>query len=363
MSSKILEERVKEALRKVIDPELGQDLVTLNMVKSIEMLENTKVLSVEIELTTAGCPLKAKIEKDCRDALATLEGVGKLNLHFSARPRSQKKEVELFGVRNILLVASGKGGVGKSTVAVHIARAFYRNGYRVGILDADLYGPNVPNILGNFTKPMIAHDNKLLPVLHEGIPFISMGLLLESQQPVIWRGPMLHGAIRQFLADVRWQELDYLFIDLPPGTGDVQLSLSQLVALNGAIVVTTPQELSVSDVRKGIAMFRQLQIPILGIIENMSYYIEPSTQKKIYVFGKDGGKNLSEEWNLPLLAQIPIDSSITEDSVQAHEYFQPIVSAMLASLSKNQENEKNMKNQESMKQESMKQESMRKVAK
>ncbi len=324
MSNAVLnEDSVKFALSRVMDPELGNDLVSLNMVKSIKI--NDGMVDATIELTTAGCPLKAKIEGDCKQAIQSIQGVKDIKINFTSRPIPIRSEVNLPSVKKIIAVSSGKGGVGKSTIAINIARAFKESGYSVGLVDADIYGPNIPSLLDNYNRPNITHDDKLIPVEHKGIKFISMGLLLEPGQPVIWRGPMLHGVVKQFLGDVIWGDLDYLFVDLPPGTGDVHLSLCQLVDMEGAIIVTTPQQLSVADVRKGIGMFRQMQVDVLGIVENMSYYHHKKTDEKIYVFGKDGGKNLAEEWNLPLLSQIPIDPEICDNSENGVKYLMPMV--------------------------------------
>ncbi len=323
MSAEITKEKVEEALGRVMDPELGNDLVSLNMVKGVNINDGT--VEATVELTTSGCPLKAKIEGDCKQEIGSIDGVTDVKIVFTAKPIPIRTEVSLPTVKKIIAISSGKGGVGKSTIATNIAKAFQKSGYSVGLLDADIYGPNIPTLLENYARPTITHDDKLVPITHDGLKFISMGLLLEPGQPVIWRGPMLHGVVKQFLADVIWGDLDYLFVDLPPGTGDVHLSLCQMVDLTGAIAITTPQQLSVADVRKGIGMFRQLQVEVLGIIENMSYYVHPGTNEKIYVFGKNGGKNLAEEWNLPLLAQIPIDPAICEKSENGLTYLMPVV--------------------------------------
>lgn len=324
------EKLIYQALEKVIDPELGNNLVSLNMIKSVNI--NNSSVEVTVELTTAGCPLKTKIEEDCINQVSAIKGINEVKIHFTSRSKPINNEIQLPNVKKIIAISSSKGGVGKSTIAINIARAFSESGYSVGLLDGDVYGPNIPSLLDNFTRPKVTSNNKLVPVEDNGIRFISMGLLIEKAQPVIWRGAMLHGVVKQFLSDVEWGNLDFLFVDLPPGTGDVQLSLCQLINLSGAIVITTPQQLSVADVRKGIGMFRQLQVDIIGIIENMSYYIHPGTNDKIYIFGKDGGYDLAKEWNIPLLAQIPIDPAIGERSENALKYIRPLVERILTNL-------------------------------
>jgi len=323
VNNELNKDKVLEVLGTVMDPELGSDLVSLNMISSATVEDG--IVSVLIELTVAGCPLKAKIEDDCKTAIRSINGVKDVKIKFTSKPVHDNREVKLPNIKHIIAISSGKGGVGKTTAAINIAKAFAKKGYSVGLLDADIYGPNIPLLLDNYSRPDVMGDEKLVPVEHDGIKFISVGLLLEPGQPVIWRGPMLHNVIKQFLSDVYWGDLDYLFVDLPPGTGDVQLSLCQLTKITGTIAVTTPQKLSVEDVKKGIAMFRQLRVDVLGIVENMSYYIHPSNNEKIFVFGKDGGKKLAEDWNIPLLAQIPIDPSISEKSENGLKYFEAIV--------------------------------------
>ncbi len=331
MSTKVTEELVREALAKVQDPELNNDLVALNMVKDIVI--NNGTVEANIELTTIACPLKSKIETDCVTEIRLLEGVQKVKINFSARA-PKETEIKVPNIKKIIAISSGKGGVGKSTAAVNIAMAFSDAGYSVGLIDADIYGPNIPLLLDNDQEPEVAIGDRIIPVEHKGLKFISMAQFLAEGQAVIWRGPLLHGAVKQFFTEVEWGNLDYLFVDLPPGTGDVHISLCQLVEITGAIVVTTPQKLSVSDVKKGIAMFRQMQVDILGIIENMSFYFHPSSSEKIYVFGKDGGVNLANEWNIPLLAQIPIDPIICERSESAITYFRAVVDKVNAEIDK-----------------------------
>ncbi len=332
----ITKELVNEALSRVQDPELGNDLVSLNMIKSIDIKDNN--VEVTVELTTSACPLKSKIENDCRKELQSISGINNIKINLTAREQKQEREIDLPNIKNIIVISSGKGGVGKSTMAINIARAFSDAGYSTGLMDADIYGPNIPILLNNNETPKVIEGDKILPIIHNGVKFISMGSLLEEGQAVIWRGPMLHGAIKQFLSDVIWGELDYLFVDLPPGTGDVHISLAQIVCLTGAVAVTTPQKLSVSDVKKGIAMFRQMQVNILGIIENMSYYVNPENNEKIYIFGQDGGLKLSRELNIPMLARVPIDPSICNDSESGLLYLKPIVEKLNNSIKLLKEN-------------------------
>lgn len=322
MSIKI--EDVKNALSKVDDPELKQDLVSLDMVKNIEI--NGSSIIVTVELTTPACPLKNTIKNDCIEAISRLDGVKDVEIKFTSRPKSTIKEIKLENVKNIIAVGSGKGGVGKSTIATLLALSYAKKGYKIGLLDMDAYGPNVPNLLKNFERPYAAENNKIIPVETRGIKFISLGLLINPEQPVVWRGPMLHSLTKQFLSDVLWKELDILFIDLPPGTGDIQLSLVQLINVTGAIMVTTPQELSVADTQKGIGMFRQLQVDIFGIIENMSYFEAPDTGKKYNLFGTNGGKDLAGKLNLPLLGQLPLNMDISNPSKdEALNHFNEII--------------------------------------
>ncbi len=305
-------EQVMKALSTVMDPELQQDLVSLEMIKDVN-IEDKKV-NVTVELTTPACPLKNEIGQSCKDALLKLDGVEEVNVTFTARPQNYEKEIKLPDVKNIIAIGSGKGGVGKSTVATLLALAFAKDGYKVGLMDSDAYGPNIPHLLKNFEKPYATEDNKIIPVETKGIKFISLGLLVNPEQPIVWRGPMLHGLVSQFLKDVTWGNLDILFIDMPPGTGDVQLSLAQLIQIHGSIMVTTPQELAVADTHKGIGMFRKLQVDVYGIIENMSYIEAPDTGKKYDVFSSNGGKELADSLNLPLLGRLPLNMDISDPS-------------------------------------------------
>ncbi len=300
------EAQVMEALKKVKDPELNVDIVTLGMVENLKVDKET--VSLTVNLTTPGCPLKAEIEKDVRAAIEKVPGVDSLDLTMSAKVR---RSIESQGglipeVANTIAIGSGKGGVGKSTVSVNTALAFARAGATVGLMDADMYGPNLVQMMGVKTRPEVV-EGKIVPVTADGLKLMSMAFFLKENEPVIWRGPMLHGAIKQFLGDVVWGKLDYLFIDMPPGTGDVQLTLSQIIPLTGAVLVTTPQEVALSDVRKAAAMFNKVNVPILGVVENMSYFDCPHCDERSEIFSHGGGKRTAEELGAPCLGEIPID--------------------------------------------------------
>lgn len=310
-------ESVIAALKNVNDPDLHKDLVTLNMVKDVQV--NGENISVVIELTTPACPLKDKIKEDCIDAIKKAIPVSKeIIITMSANVRANGNTLKadiLPNVKNTIAVASGKGGVGKSTVAVNLAVALAMDGAKVGLIDADIYGPSIPVMLGINEQPQIYQDTasgKMTPLESYGIKVMSIGFLIEKDSPVIWRGPMASGAIKQFMSDVNWQELDYLIFDLPPGTGDIQLTLVQTIPLTGAVVVTTPQEVSLVDVRKAMSMFNRVNVPILGIVENMSYFIAPDTGKKYDIFGTGGGEKLAKELSVPLLGAISINQNIRE---------------------------------------------------
>jgi ATP-binding protein involved in chromosome partitioning len=313
--SKLQTDSILEALRTVNDPDLNRDLVSLNMIKDIKIHDNDVL--VVVELTTPACPLKDKIKDDCIEAIkSNIPSIGKITIEMTAKVRAnldERKNTILPGVKNTIAVASGKGGVGKSTVAVNISVALAKLGAKVGLIDADIYGPSIPLMLGIKEKPRVFQDvqtAKMLPLENFGIKVISIGFLIEDDAPVIWRGPMASGAIKQFMSDVHWDELDYLIFDLPPGTGDIQLTLVQTIPLTGAVVVTTPQDVSLIDVRKAIRMFQRVNVPILGIVENMSYFIAPDTKKKYDIFGSGGGSKLANELSLPLLGAIPINPNI-----------------------------------------------------
>lgn len=313
----ISQDQVLNALSKVNDPDLKKDLVTLNMIKDIKIDGNN--ISLVVELTTPACPLKDKIQQDCIEALKKEIPTAKdILVKMDARvlpSLNQKMSSLLPKVKNTIAIASGKGGVGKSTVAVNLAVALSMDGAKVGLIDADIYGPSVPLMFGLNEKPKIFQDAataKMVPLENYGVKLMSIGFLIDDDAPVIWRGPMASGAIKQFMSDVQWDELDYLIFDLPPGTGDIQLTLVQSIPLSGAVVVTTPQEASIIDVKKAIAMFQRVNVPVLGIVENMSYFLAPDTGNRYDIFGTDGGKILAEKLAITLLGQLPINQNIRE---------------------------------------------------
>lgn len=310
MAEALTRERILEALRAVQDPELGRDIVSLNMVRAVEIEDRTVRLTVT--LTTPACPLRETIERDVRAALTAL-GAAKVELQFDAsvpRGRLGGDKAEIAGVKNVVAVASGKGGVGKTTVAVNLAVALQRLGAAVGLLDADMYGPNVPVMLGTTAMPRALDERRILPVEAYGVKMISMGLLNPGDRPLIWRGPILHGVLQQFLRSVQWGELDYLVVDLPPGTGDVPLTLVQSVPLSGAVIVTTPSTVALADVRKAVEMFRQVNVEILGVVENMSYLHCPHCGQRVDVFGYGEGRRMAERFGVPFLGEIEIDPQI-----------------------------------------------------
>ncbi len=304
----ITKEAVLAALSKVQEPELHKDLVTLNMVRDIEI--DGDAVRFTVMLTTPACPLRGRIEKESREAVLAIEGVKKVDVKLDANVPSDGRVRGLLSlpVRNVVAVASGKGGVGKTTVAVNLAVALAQSGAKVGLLDADIYGPNVPTMMGVQRLPP-QNGQKLVPAEAYGVQVMSIGFLVKPGQPLIWRGPMLHSAIRQFLADVSWNELDYLVVDLPPGTGDAQLSLAQSVPLSGGVIVTLPQQVSQDDARRGLEMFRELNVPLLGVVENMSYLVLPDGTQ-MDVFGKGGGEKLALEADVPFLGAIPMDPNV-----------------------------------------------------
>lgn len=311
---------ILKALGNVQEPDLGKDLVTLNMVKDIA-IDGNKV-SFTVVLTTPACPLKDMIMNACINAIKILVNKNaEVTVNFTSNTTSNRQDAKtlLTGVKNIITVVSGKGGVGKSTVAANLALALSQGGASVGLMDADIYGPSQHIMFGiRGERPMMREvDGKgmIMPIEKYGIKVMSIGLLVDEKQAVVWRGPMVSSAIRQFVSDVDWGELDYLIIDMPPGTGDIHLTIVQTVPVTGVIVVTTPQLVALADAKKGIAMFgqAQLKVPVIGLVENMSYFTPAELpENKYYIFGKNGGKNLAEEFDIPFLGQIPIVQSIRE---------------------------------------------------
>jgi len=306
----VSQEQVLAALRAVQDPDLHKDIVTLGFVKDVKIAGSE--VDFTIELTTPACPVKDQMKAEAEGIVRGLPGVtaARATMTADVKARGGFGRQAVPGIRNIIAVGAGKGGVGKSTTAVNLAVALQRKGARVGLMDADVYGPNTPQMLGIEGGPEVSEAKHMIPPEAFGIKVISMGMLVPADQPIIWRGPMLHGAVQQFMRDVEWGELDYLVVDLPPGTGDVSLSMAQSVPVAGAVVVTTPQGVSVSDVRKAVAMFRQLNIPVLGVVENMSYFVCGHCQERTEIFGHGGGARMAEDLSIPLLGQIPIDTRV-----------------------------------------------------
>jgi ATP-binding protein involved in chromosome partitioning len=306
---------VLEALKIVRDPDLNRDIVSLGFIKGLT-IDGGRV-AFTIELTTPACPVKDQMRDQARAAVMQLPGVSAVDVQMSARVReavgADGSRQTVPGVKNVIAVGAGKGGVGKTTVAVNLAIALSKCGSKVGLMDADIYGPNVPIMLG--MKSQLTNDGqKILPAEKYGLQVISMGFLTTDDAPIIWRGPMLHGALQQFFREVRWIDLDYLVVDLPPGTGDVSLSLSQTVPVAGAIIVTTPQQVSLADSRRAAAMYRKLNIPPLGIIENMSYFVCTNCQHESDIFGHGGGERMATELGIPFVGRIPIYQPIREGS-------------------------------------------------
>ena len=300
-------ELVMGALGTVQEPELHNNLVALDMIKDLKI--DGGQVSFTVMLTTPACPLKHVMEKDIRAALGQVPGVTGVNLKWDARVSTNARLGQMpMPARNVIAIASGKGGVGKSTVAVNVAVALAQSGARVGLLDADIYGPNTPMMLGVSYKP-VQSGGKLVPAKAHGIEFFSMGFMVRPDQPIIWRGPMLDKAIRQFLGDVGWSDLDYMLVDMPPGTGDAQLTVSQAFALAGGVIVTLPQAVSQADARRGLEGFRQMEVPVLGVVENMSYLAMPDGTR-MDIFGQGGGRQLAEDSRVPFIGEVPIDPQV-----------------------------------------------------
>ncbi len=301
MSHTVTETQVLDALRTVQDLDLHKDLVTLKMIRDLKVKKGK--VSFTVVLTTPSCPLKDQIRNNAKAAVEALPGVTEVNVKLDAAVGADKKIQEKIAapIKNIIAVASGKGGVGKTTLAVNLALSLALDGAKVGLMDADIYGPNVPIMMGVDHPPRVK-DRKLIPIKAYGISMISIGFLVPPGQALVWRGPMLHNAIKQFFNDVTWEPMDYMVVDLPPGTGDVPLSLAQLVPISGGIVITTPQEVALTDARRGLSAFQTLKVPVLGIVENMSGEI----------FGVGGGEHAAEELHVPFLGRIPLDKRIRE---------------------------------------------------
>ncbi len=311
--SQITEQIVLDALRQIVDPDLHKDIVSLGFIKDLKI--DGGDVYFRIVLTTPACPVKEQMEGAARDFVGALPGVQTVNVKMDAevpKGRGLGDKVTVEGVRNIIAVSSGKGGVGKSTVAVNVAVSLALNGARVGLMDADVYGPNVPIMMGASEVRPEVEGNSLVPIEAYGVRMMSMALLQPGDKPMIVRGPILHGLVKQFLSDVKWGELDYLIVDMPPGTGDVQLSLAQLVPVQGAVLVTTPQNVSVADVRRALRMFETVAIPILGVVENMSYFIAPDTGNRYDIFGAGGGERLAGMYGVPFLGSIPLGIQVRE---------------------------------------------------
>jgi ATP-binding protein involved in chromosome partitioning len=307
MSSPVTEAAVLEALKGVRDPDLNRDIVSLKFIKNLRIDRGHVAFS--IELTTPACPVKDQMREQARALVSQLPGVTAVEIEMTAQVRSttsaEAGKAPVEGVKNIIAVGAGKGGVGKTTVAVNLAVALSQSGGRVAVIDGDVYGPNVPIMLGIRTQ-LTTDGRKIIPAEQYGIQLVSMGFLTGDDAPVIWRGPMLHGAIQQFFREVRWDSIDYLIVDMPPGTGDVALSLSQSVPVSGAVVVTTPQTVSLADTRRAVRMYQKLNVPTLGLIENMSHFVCPDCGHESDIFGKGGGETLASELSIPFLGRIPI---------------------------------------------------------
>jgi ATP-binding protein involved in chromosome partitioning len=312
---KITRDDILSALSKVIDPDLQKDIVSLGFVKVISL--NDCDVYVEVELTTPACPMKDRLREECVTNLKNLGITGKVEVKMTSNVishKNEKKEAILPGVKNTIAVASGKGGVGKSTVAVSLAVSLAMEGVKVGLIDADIYGPSIPLMMGtNGEGIKVIEKNgekKLIPLERYGVKLMSIGFLIDPDQAVIWRGPMASGALRQFMSDVIWGDLDYLIFDMPPGTGDIQLTLAQTIPLTGAVIITTPQDISLADARKGLKMFEKVQVPVFGIIENMSYFICSHCGGREDIFSSGGGRKAAHELNVPFLGEIPISTNI-----------------------------------------------------
>lgn len=315
MEAQLNKEAILVALQQVYDPDLQQDIVSLGFIKDLEITPTGKV-SFKLELTTPACPMKNQMKAMAEQAVKSVAGVNEVEIEMTAQVRSQSQNtpITLPEVKNVICVASGKGGVGKSTVSVNLAMALAKSGATVGILDADIYGPTIPALLGIYEPQLEADGDRLVPVSKYGLKVISIGFLLRPNQAVIWRGPMLDNMVTQFLGGVAWGSLDYLLVDLPPGTGDVQLSICQKISLAGAVIVSTPQDIALNIAQKAIFMFQELHCPILGIIENMSYFVCSHCGMREQIFGNGGARDLSHKLDIPFLGEIPLAQNIRSTS-------------------------------------------------
>jgi len=307
---KVTDQQVMEALRKVLEPESRRDIVSLNLVRNLVLHDG--LVALMVVLPKPSTQVMEQIEQSVRAELAKLPGVSEVQVKFAAQAPQQRpggEKTPIPGIRNLIAVASGKGGVGKTTVSVNLAVALARLGNKVCLMDADVYGPNVPIMMGTTETPR-AQGERILPLESYGVRMMSMGFLNPGDRPLIWRGPMLHSVIQQFLRNVEWGESDYLVVDLPPGTGDVQLTLLQTVPITGAVVVTTPSEVSLEDARKAIEMFRQVKTEVLGVVENMSYFVCPHCGQRVEVFSHGGGERIARQYNVPFLGHVPLDPDI-----------------------------------------------------
>ncbi|MDX1595536.1 MAG: Mrp/NBP35 family ATP-binding protein, partial [Nitrosopumilaceae archaeon] len=309
-------DQVLEKLSTVIDPDLNKDIVSMGMIKDLELTDGD--LKFTLELTTPACPFNVEIEDDVRKAVSEIEGIKNFDMNVTAKVqegRSLDDDTGMKTVKNIIGVASGKGGVGKSTVALNLAFALSQTGAKVGLLDADIYGPSIPLMLGMKDGYMEVEDNKLQPAESNNLKVVSFGFFAEqSHQAAIYRGPIISGILKQFLVDTNWSDLDYLIVDLPPGTGDIPLTLAQTIPITGILVVTTPQDVASNVAVKAIGMFEKLNVPLIGVVENMSHFVCGKCDEKHYIFGEGGAKKISEKYNIPFLGEIPLNSGIMSGS-------------------------------------------------
>ncbi len=325
----IRKEQITTALTHVLHPEYQKDLITLDLIQ--DLIVQDKYVAFTLELPKEDNELAAKLKKKCTEAIhkfvdkeAVLDITVGINISKkreldgdepAEKKQPQKQEQVLSNVKNIVAVASGKGGVGKSTVAANLAVSLAKEGYSAGLMDTDIYGPSVPTMFGVTERPDITTDKKLVPIFKHGVHLVSMGFLVDTDQAMIWRGPMVTSAVKQFMQEVRWPELDYLILDLPPGTGDIQLTIVQTVPLTGAVIVSTPQTVALDDARKGVAMFNKVNVPVLGIIENMAYFTPPDMpEKKYYIFGKHGARKLAQKLEVPFLGEVALQENIRDTS-------------------------------------------------